>query len=120
MAKRKRRTRMPSPTDCDEFGMIRMQVKTKQGMKVRRVPAVDAREIILSESGTLDIDPEVSEEAVAADTNLGIFMEMGLDELRALCKENDLSYTGKPVSAMARMLLDAGVEPPDEEEEDED
>ncbi len=46
-------------------------------------------------------------------------MQMGLDELRALCKKNDMSYTGKTIGQMALMLVDADVSPPDDDEDDE-
>ena len=108
-----KKVRLPGPDDIDPYGMCTMQVLQKDGsFKVKKVPAVDAREIILSDAGSLDIQEEVQKVADSQKLNLRYFESYDLDELRSLCADHDISYTGKPASVLRRLLAERGVEPP--------
>ena len=100
--------RMPTAADVDEYGMVLIQVNTKNGPKIKRLPAVDAREIILAEEGTLDIGEEVSEAQTEAEQRLSVFASMDINALRDLAEAHDLPYKGRTVVQLAKELADSG------------
>lgn len=100
------KTRMPGPNDVDAHGMVKVQVINKRGDKevVRRC-AADVRELIYSDSGTMEIEEEVRavEEGKAAKQEL--LAELSFDELRSICKRHEMNYVGKRPSDLRRMIL---------------
>jgi len=103
--------RLPTSKDVDEYGMVLMQVNGPHGPKIKRLPAVDAREIILADEGTLDLNIEVVTEKAQSEQNLAVFATMDINELRELAEKNELPYKGKTVRQLAKDLAVAGVEP---------
>jgi len=109
---RMKRTRLPSASDLDARGLVRIQVKDRQGNKrIKLVAPVDARELIYAESGTLDIDDDVRKVEDSKTALFGYLEQFGLDELRDLCKRFEISYVGKRPSDLRAMLVQAGITP---------
>lgn len=108
--------RLPTAADLDKNGLVRMVVKKKVGgkvvNKVVRVSPVDAREIIYSDSGSLDLPEDLEKTDNKSIHIQQLYATLSLDELRLLCKDNNISFTGKPPSALRQVLIDAGVMPP--------
>ncbi len=119
MAPKKRgRLRMPTKEDVGDDGMVLMQViHTPSGKyRPRRVPAVDARELILADAGSLDIDPEIMELEDTRERNRRVFKDMELDELRVFCKRHNVPFAGKDELALALLLADANVDPDEDDD----
>lgn len=112
-----RKLRFPTRRDLDENGMCRVKVKNRDGKEVtRKATSVDAREIILASSGSLVVpsaDEEHEDDVRAASS--AAFDQYGIKALRGFCKVAGLSYAGKPAADLRRALVDAGVEPPDDD-----
>lgn len=103
---------MPGPADVDKVtGLVRIQVVEKGVTKIKHVPAVDAREYILHDIGTLFIDSEVLKEEDKIAQQRAAFDSLGLEELRRLAEKHNLSWVGKNETALRAMLSEAGVEP---------
>ena len=116
-----KRIRMPSMVDLDERGLVTIQVTDENGKsKIRKATPVDARELILNECGTLDIEGDVVDHDRQKIIHMNIFKELGLERLRELCTDNNISYRGKPSNLLAKLLVEAGVNPDDVYEESDD
>jgi hypothetical protein len=86
--------------------------------KVRMAAAVDAREIILVGSGTLDVPEDLARVEAAREERASEMSQYGLRELRGFCKVAKIAFTGKPESELRRLLLEAGFQPPEVDETD--
>lgn len=114
MTKKQQRVRLPGPRDIDPQGRVRLLVTTKTGRKiVKPFSVVDAREIILVGSGTLDVPPDLLEQEERRGERESSLGQFGLRQLRGFCKAAGLSFTGKPESELRRLLLEHGFAPPD-------
>lgn len=113
----KKRVRLPGPKDLDQYGRARIVVTDRLGRKkVRYAAAPDAREIIMTGSGTLDVPEELAREEDAAEARNRELGGYGLKQLREFCKALRIPFTGKPESELRRLLLAKGFAPPNEPE----
>jgi len=116
----KKRIRLPGQKDLDQYGRARLLVKDRHGRpKVRMAAAVDAREIILSGSGTLNVPAELAAEEARREERASEMGQYNLKQLREFCRGLKIPYTGKPESELRRILQDRGFTPPNEEDESE-
>ena len=76
--------------------------------------AVDAREIILAGSGTLEVPADLAAEETRREARAAEMGQYGLKELREFCKVAKIAFTGKPESELRRLLMEAGFSPPEE------
>lgn len=114
----KRRVRLPGKADLDKLGRARIMVTDRHGRrKVRMAAAVDAREIILAGSGTLDVPEDLVVAEAAREERAQEMSQYGLKELREFCKLSKIAFTGKPESELRRLLLEAGFSPPEADDE---
>ena len=115
----KKSVRLPGRSDLDHLGRARILVTDRRGQqRVRLAAAVDAREIILRGSGTLDVPGDLLEEEKRSEQREQELGGYSLKQLREFCKLAKISSTGKPESELRRLLVAAGFTPPNEENED--
>jgi hypothetical protein len=113
----KHRVRLPGKHDLDQNGRARIMVVDRHGRKkVRMATAVDAREIILAGSGTLDVPEDLARAEAAREERASEMSQYGLKELRGFCKTARIAFTGKPESELRRLLLEADFQPPEVDE----